>query len=194
MSYQSPIQLQKHECNAEYSLSVLGENRGSVFLEKSRIFIVQDDIFLTHHHKTYRLHEYHFHIPSEHTTNKKYDAEVHYVFTSRMTPNVIPYNICNGHCMKDEMIVIGVFIQQIMSTLVSSPSADMFPVHVPERYFEYDGTLTVGSDVPVRWIIGKYPIHYDISLIPLAKPAQPLQSLDHQIVLYANRLLDKPKE
>jgi hypothetical protein len=188
MSYQSPIQLQKNECNAEYSLSVLGENRGSVFLEKSLIFIVQDDIFLTHHKKTYRLHEYHFHIPSEHVTNKKYEAEVHYVFTSRMTPNVIPYNICNGHCMKDEIIVMGVFIQPIVSTLVSSPSPDMFPVHVPERYFEYDGTLD--SNVPVRWIIGKYPIHYDINLIPLAKQARSLQSLDHRLVLYANKTLE----
>jgi carbonic anhydrase len=83
MSYQSPIHLNKKD--AIYiipdNIIIEGTNNGALYNKKQKIFKLKDTITMKIHNKNYKLIEYHFHIPSEHTIDDIVtEAEIHYVF------------------------------------------------------------------------------------------------------------------
>ena len=183
MTYKCPIELKLEDARHDsYSLSAHGKNSEAIYCKKTHVFIVREDIILLHHDKTYRLHEYHFHVPSEHVTKHKYNAEIHYVFM--LQKHNIPYDVCGGHIPHDEILVLAVFIQEYEDMTFDLPNVQVL---VPTRYFEYDGTVV--QKKPIRWIIGRLPIHSSISqLVPISKASHDLQSTDHRIILYASTI------
>ena len=57
----------------------------------------------------------------------------------------------------------------------------------PNKYFEYDGTLTTGTFDPVRWIIDDDVLKLDVKkLRRFAKTAREVQLLDGRIILFKN--------
>ena len=103
---------------------------------------------------------------------------------SSIKPNV-HYDICgHGHSSTENLntFVIGRVIED------EEELKDLTTVQVKLSlpYYEYDGTLTTESFLPLRWVVGRQPVHFNIEqLTPIAKPARPLQNLDGRIVLYS---------
>ena len=76
LRYQSPINLCHDDilCISQ-SIYKKGKNKGALYSEEDKIFILQDKIIIKIDDKKYQLVEYHFHIPGEHEINsKKYPA------------------------------------------------------------------------------------------------------------------------
>jgi carbonic anhydrase len=191
-SYQSPISIQhSNSLKIHQHIDVDGKNTGANYDKSKQIFEIIDEIILKVNHKKYRLEEYHFHVPSEHKIYQAfYDAEIHYVFAeieddeknSKISKNRKCRNICNCKQTLDvNTLVIGRFIHHTDEC----KKIDKVQVKLPEAYYEYDGSLTTGLYSPVRWIMGKTPIYYNVKdIIPIAKSARPIQELDGRIILY----------
>jgi carbonic anhydrase len=202
MSYQSPIVL--HHCcsiDIEKPISIKGENIGSQFDTEKHIFKVQNTILLRANGRKYRLEEYHFHVPCEHIVdNTIYPAEIHYVFhemgqnllqdvleyrteTSKPSASVSACPCCEEHDDRN-ILVVGRCITSVRSG--DAVDISRFPVQIPSSYYEYDGSLTTGNFTPVRWIVGDDPLRIDIEqLLPIAKPARPVQDGQGRILLYS---------
>lgn len=205
-SYQSPISIEPfNHIHIDECIKISGKNRDACYNDHTKNFKVKSQVVVKINSKTYKLVEYHFHVPSEHIINgKRYPSEIHYVF--------IEYNddesdsdsdsdsdesrksreshsshkshdrqcaCCSEHYDKN-LLVIG---RTIKCTKQKQKLKDI-QVKIPHTYYEYDGTLTTGDLKPVRWIIGKYPIYLNIKQIEcIAKPARPVQDLDGRIIL-----------
>lgn len=213
--YQSPICLYKSQAiPLKQHIEIHGQNSNAVYNHDTKNFEVLENVFITLNNKKYKLEEYHFHIPSEHKINGvKYAAEIHYVFfeytkededLSESVSNTKCRDVCGFHCKKytngekeihdandcndiigkKDIVVIGRLIQhaEIYKDLMN------ISVKVPHYYYQYDGTLTTGSYLPVRWIIGEIPIHYDLEqLFLISKSTRELQNHDGRIVLYSEK-------
>lgn len=192
MSYQSPICLSENNTiHIEQFISLDGFNTGATYNDKKQIFEINDHIVLKLGKNIYKLVEYHFHLPSEHNVcNKTYPSEIHYVFlefdnSKPFTPieRTCCPDICGG-CFEDvssNILVIGRTIKDTPRHI----SLDIIQTKIPSHYFEYDGTLTTGNFLPVRWIIGKNSIEINIKDISdVAKTSRPIQTLDGRIILY----------
>uniref|UniRef100_A0A6C0JJC4 carbonic anhydrase n=1 Tax=viral metagenome TaxID=1070528 RepID=A0A6C0JJC4_9ZZZZ len=194
ISYQSPICLNDDDVlEIDKYLHMYGTNTGAAYDESQRIFIVNDVIILRVGEQTYRLIEYHFHVPSEHIINdSKFASEIHYVFVEhdknkKYEAHNCP-DICSG-CSNDisgNVLVIGRVITNEEESRREHGSLAKLQPRIPNHYFEYDGTLTTGDYSPVRWIVGRKPIQMKISVITdFAKTARSIQPLDGRIVLYS---------
>lgn len=189
--YQSPICLQKHNSlSFSQNICIDGENMGAVYNKNKKIYEVQDFIELRIGSHKYQLIEYHFHTPSEHIVDDiQHSAEIHYVFIEedmgvlrqgKECPDVC--GCCSSTDISGNILVIG-------RTIKDDDEIDdlhTINVRVPRKYYMYDGTLTTGDFAPVRWIVGRYPIHMNVSEInKIAKGARDLQSNDGRIVIYS---------
>jgi carbonic anhydrase len=202
-SYQSPISIEPfNHIHIDECIKISGKNRDACYNDHTKNFKVKSQVVVKINSKTYKLVEYHFHVPSEHIINgKRYPSEIHYVF--------IEYNddesdsdsddsshsshgshasrerhcaCCSEHYDKN-LLVIG---RTIKCSKRKQKLKDI-QVKIPHTYYEYDGTLTTGELKPVRWIIGKYPIYLNIKQIEcIAKPARPIQELDGRIILLSS--------
>jgi len=187
-SYQSPISLDV--CNSidfYQHIHLDGINKGSQYNSEKKIFEVQDKIFLKVNGRKYQLDEYHFHNPSEHKINgMNYEAEIHYVFIElehgkNTKNNNECLDICNC-CGHDENILV---IGRTICESEKIKDLTKIQVKIPDKYYEYDGSLTTGNYSPVRWIVGENHIHFNITEISkIAKTSRPLQNLDGRILLY----------
>ncbi len=81
MSYQSPIVLNKNDIiYINQNIETNGINKGAIYDKRNKVYNVVDKIIVELNNKTYKLIEYHFHIPSEHFLhNRRYPGEIHYV-------------------------------------------------------------------------------------------------------------------
>lgn len=170
-AYQSPIVLDK--TNVIYihqDIEVCGENEGAIFDPIAKVYNVQDIIIIEIDCIKYRMVEYHFHVPAEHSIhNTIYPAEIHYVF------NEIN-NISN-------VLVIG----KAISNISRHVDLSKLQIRIPEKYFEYDGSLTTASFSPAKWIFDYRIKHLNIQdIIQVAQTAIPLQPLDGRIILFGN--------
>jgi len=191
--------------------SIHGKNMGAKYNEESKIFEIQDEIILKIDHVKYKMLEYHFHIPGEHQIHSRdYQSEVHYVFVeldcddsqdsvalncedsqdckeSKESQKFKCPDVCGGKFhfgdISGNILVIG----RVIKPTERKTDIHHIQVAIPERYFEYDGTLTTGKFSPVRWIVGCNSIHMNICEIePYHKPARPLQQLDGRIILHVD--------
>jgi len=189
--YQSPICLYTHNSIpiSQY-ICVDGENTGSIYNKTKKIYEVQDFIELRIGSRKYQLLEYHFHVPSEHIIDDtKFPSEIHYVFIEeemgvvhqgRPCPDVC--GCCNSGDISGNILVIG----RTIKNDDENDDLEKINVRVPRKYYMYDGTLTTGDFAPVRWIVGKHPIHLNVQEIAkIAKDARHIQSDDGRIVLYS---------
>ena len=191
-AYQSPICLDRGNIRArKQGICIEGENTGAKYNEESKIFEIQDDIILQIDSIQYKMLEYHFHIPGEHKVHGDiHKSEIHYVFVELNSQDSNIYECpdvcgCNFHFgdISGNILVIGRIIKP------SDRKTDVYNVQVdiPNKFFEYDGTLTTGNYSPVRWIVGCNSIHMNICEIePYHKPARPLQPLDGRIILHTD--------
>ena len=205
--YQSPIILEPFNYIeiAQY-INHSGINDDAHYNKETRNFEVKSNIYIALNSKTYKLDEYHFHIPSEHIVDgEKYDAEIHYVFIEQAVEhptkndslhiqftNKIYSNICNCgestdyYCQDADVVVIGRTIKNNCISKRSKHKLKNMPIKIPHTYYQYDGTLTTGAFLPVRWLIGSKPIYLDIEQIHrVAKPARPIQDSDGRIILFS---------
>lgn len=210
LRYQSPIALSFDDIIpiTHQDLGTRGKNRGAVYIPETHIFEVKNKIILYIDDKKYRLMEYHFHAPGEHTINgAAYKAEIHYVFYEVTDTNDTRelFNVCAGENPKDDNIVI-------LARVINNNPKDMtcferIQVKLPLVYFEYDGIVVKTSEtdentdteeedtetvaeitktVPIRWIVGKCPLTLLIREVEnVAKPSRSTQPLDNRIVLYS---------
>jgi len=184
MAYQSPIYIDK--CTTLFLHQPIyeeGENDGAVFDASSRIFVIQDPVYITIGEERYRWIEYHFHIPAEHIIEGHHSlSEIHYVFKKCADDDVsAAYDICSCAQETKDILVIGRTIKDhnIVQDLAK------VQIKTPSKYFEYDGTLTTGLYSPVRWIIGQNPIQFHVNdIVPVAKSSRPIQPFDNRIILY----------
>jgi len=195
--YQSPICLNDEDViEIDKYLHLYGTNEGAVYDETPRIFIVNDIIILRVDEQTYRLIEYHFHLPSEHIiNNSNFASEIHYVFVQHDKNKKYESHNCPDVCsgcscdISGNVLVIGRVITNIPleeDRRREHDSLAKLQPRIPNYYFEYDGTLTTGANYPVRWIVGRNPIQMKIGEITdFAKTARPIQPLDGRIVLYS---------
>ena len=194
LRYQSPIPLTFdditpiHQC-----IDVRGKNRGAKYNPDMNIFKVKNTIILTKRNnkgtkepKKYRLVEYHFHVPSEHSIlGDIYPAEIHYVFYEIDNSGTNNYRSTRPNGENPNILVIA---RVIVNDRNVYPNLEKLQVRVPMIYFEYDGSLTGEGDgsVPVRWIVGKCPIKMSVDEIKqVAKSARVLQPLDGRIILFS---------
>ena len=197
LRYQSPIPLNLTDdvFHIKQSIDLRGKNKGAKYNHDDHIFELQDKVVMRIDNKKYRLVEYHFHTPAEHTINcKLYPAEIHYVFYEmnkkhhhKLKPSK-HMDVCGCKNVDDEdILVIGRVIKNTHRCDSKNVKLDYLQVELPSTYFEYDGSLTGEGDgtVPVRWIVGKHPIRLPLrEIISVAKNARPLQPLDDRIVLF----------
>jgi carbonic anhydrase len=175
-------------------LEIIGTNYHAIFDASSKIFIIQNPIYLMIQNKKYKFLEYHFHIPGEHVIqNKNYASEIHYVFKEC---NLMP---CDGennaiiescadlcgccHSNDPDILVIG------RTIIDGNDSINLYKLqpNLPSQYFEYDGTLTTGTYSPVRWLVGLCPIQFRVKdIIPFAKGARLIQPFDGRIKLFCH--------
>lgn len=212
--YQSPIELS--DKNVSFSLqqvlSVNGKNTGAILNEttnKNYEVKQTDKIILNANGIQYHLDEYHFHVitKSEHSLNgKKYDAEVHYVFVEDDDKQQASHrnlskphqcsSICDGKSESGRnYLVIGRFIQ--FSNKQSARKLNKLNVKLPDKFFQYDGTLTAvppglpaNDYLPVRWIVGRKPLRLsekDFNELN-SKTSRPLQPLDGRLILAQSKL------
>jgi carbonic anhydrase len=211
-NYQSPIILEPFNyIPLDQYINICGINKDAHYNKETHNFEVRSHVYINLNSKTYKLDEYHFHVPTEHIVNgEKHDAEIHYVFIEheaehpeknsglhiQFTHKKIHSNICS--CCEESdhnqsqyydqdknIVVIGRTIQNNCISTRSKKQLKNMPIKKPHTYYQYDGTLTTGSFAPVRWIIGSNPIFMDIDQIRhVAKPARPIQELDGRIVLF----------
>lgn len=187
-TYQSPIVLNKNKTKFfNQPIYINGTNTNSIYDEIDKVFYIQHDkVILTINCVKYKLIEYHFHIPSEHSMNSKtHNAEIHYVFVELGSTNK-KFNLCSEYsCINNingGIIVIGKIIHNIdkicdLSKLQVSP---------PKYYYEYDGLLTTGDFSPVRWIFDDTSIYINIAqLINISKSNRELQPDNNRIIIYA---------
>ena len=196
LRYQSPIPLNLTDelFPIKQSIDLRGKNKGAKYNHHDHIFELRNKIVMRIDNKKYRLVEYHFHTPSEHTINcKRYPAEIHYVFyeikkdhKKHHKKHKKTMDVCGCKNVDDEdILVIGRLIKN--SHRCSDVNLKYLQVDLPSTYFEYDGSLTGEGDgtVPVRWIVGKHPIKLPLcEIIKVTKAARPLQPLDDRIVLF----------
>lgn len=198
LRYQSPIALSfdditpiTHQC-----LDTRGKNKGAVYIPETHIFEVNNKIILYIDDNKYRLMEYHFHAPGEHTINKAtYKAELHYVFYEVTDTNDTRelFNVCAGENPNNDNIVI--LARVINNNPKDTTCFEQIQVKLPMVYFEYDGIIVhtdedtdteITKTVPIRWIVGKCPIMLLVSEVEnVAKSSHPIQPLDNRIVLYS---------
>jgi carbonic anhydrase len=161
-------------------INIYGRNDDAIFNEKTKNFEVQKKIIITLNNKQYKLDEYHFHIPSQHTVNGEiYEAEIHYVFIEYDKNSIDKERKCSNICgcefiIDKDVIIIGRVI------LNSGPYKDLknIQVKVPHYYYQYDGMLTTDNNSPICWIIGETPVHYNFSqLLSISKRISPLDNL-----------------
>ena len=191
--YQSPIKLSSSNAiNIEQCIHIHGSNGCAKFDAVSKIFIVNDYVCLKINRQLYKLMEYHFHTPGEHTVNNhKYLAEIHYVFME-VDPGCEENNtdehhygdLCGcAHNYPNNILVIG----RMINDSDEYNELNNVQVKIPSCYYEYDGTLTTGDFSPVKWIIGKNPIHFNVTqLLAVSKSSRPLQELDGRLILYSD--------
>jgi carbonic anhydrase len=194
--YQSPIALRC--CDAirvKSKICIEGKNKCAHYNRETKNFEVNDEVLLHVNGKTYRLDEYHFHVPGEHKVNDRiYPAEIHYVFlevhnhchdhpVAPVQPIApVHYDLCEGIYPNVNVLVIARVIENTRKT----KDLTKLQVKVPSSFFEYDGTLTTGEALPVRWIVGDKPLCFNIEeLIHVAKPSRDLQDLDGRMVLHS---------
>ena len=195
--YQSPIALSFDDIIplTKHCLDKRGKNRGAEYIPETHLFEVKDNIFLYIHDKKYRLMEYHFHAPGEHTINGvSYKAELHYVFYEVNDNDTIRdlFNVCNGENPNNDNIVI--VSRVITNNNDDNTVLERIQLKLPMIYFEYDGVIVKSGDnvdnetdltVPIRWIVGKCPIQLYIKEVEsVAKDSHPIQPLDNRIVLF----------
>ena len=192
MAYQSPIELEPCKyIKIHQTIDLHGRNEDAVFNSQTKNYEVQKKIIITVNKIKYRLHEYHFHNPSEHKVNGYiYPAEIHYVFIECAEDEVDKdpqkrYDICSCRETHDKNILV---IGRTILDKQHYTDLKNLQVKVPHFYYEYDGTLTTGNYSPVRWIIGENPIHFHLNQIDtIAKTARPLQELNGRILLFSER-------
>ena len=207
--YQSPIPLTFEDITPIHQcLDTRGKNRGAEYIPELKVFEVKNTIILykgskkikdhvVTDPKKYRLMEYHFHVPSEHSIlGDKYPAEIHYVFyeidnSYKANSDVNKRKLFDVHSgdnpSNDNILIIA---RVIIDDRNVYPVLEKLQVRVPMIYFEYDGSLTGEGDnketVPVRWIVGKCPIKMSVDEIKqVAKTSRPLQPLDDRIILFS---------
>jgi carbonic anhydrase len=188
--YQSPIQIEPFNyININQCIEKCGKNVNAHYNHKTKIFEVKSQVIVKINSKTYKLVEYHFHIPSEHIINgKKYNAEIHYVFieynddaTTSVTYDKSRECACCSENYSQNLLVIARTIKNDKSKKYNIKNMQL---KIPRTYYEYDGTLTTGDYKPVRWIIGNNPIKLNIKQIKhISKTARPIQELDGRIIL-----------
>jgi carbonic anhydrase len=212
--YQSPIILEPFNyIKIQQYIHHSGINEDAHYNKDTRNFEVKSHVYINMNSKTYKLDEYHFHIPSEHIVNgETHEAEIHYVFIEHteddhpiknsilklpITRKKIHSNICNccessdfgNQCYNDlnrDIVVIGRTIHNNCISKRSKQKLKNMQVRIPHTFYQYDGTLTTGAFLPVRWLIGANPIFLDIEQVAVvAKPARPIQDLNSRIILFS---------
>ena len=112
MAYQSPIYIDK--CTTLFLHQPIyeeGENNGAIFDASSRIFVIQDPVYITIGEERYRWIEYHFHIPAEHIIEGHHSlSEIHYVFKKCVDDDVSEASSIHWEPRKN----ITVFHQEIL--------------------------------------------------------------------------------
>lgn len=191
--YQSPINLSDRDAiNIENVMKITGSNMGAKFDVNTKNFYINEDnkIILTLNYEKFLLHEYHFHVPGEHTiNNKSYKSELHFVFIKMSNNydriNSIKRDICGGLYNVDETDETILVIGKVINNNNELVNLKKLQPKVPCVFFEYDGGLTTGDTAtPVRWIVGKNPKCFSIKQIkPFAKGSRILQPLNGRIIL-----------
>ena len=193
LRYQSPIELGYNNnlfC-IKQNIKIKGKNCGAKFNPDNKTFVPENKITIKIDDKKYRLDEYHFHVPAEHIIDKKtYPAEVHYVFydvsksKKHETKNM---DVCACQNTEDEDILV---IGRVINNSCKHNKLSKIAIDIPDKYFEYDGSLTGTGDetTPVRWIVGVTPIKISLEEIKkVAKTARTTQPLDDRIILYSSK-------
>lgn len=87
--YQSPIMLEPFDyIKIDQYITIRGINEDAHYNKDTHNFEVKSHVYMNLNLKTYKLDEYHFHIPAEHIVNgEKYEAEIHYVFIEHVDDN-----------------------------------------------------------------------------------------------------------
>lgn len=89
---------------------------------------------------------------------------------------------CISNNITGNILVIGKLIDNNPN---SESNLSTLQIEAPNRFFEYDGTLSTGNYSPVRWIVDDYIIYLNINdIIPISKTDRPLQNLDGRLVLF----------
>lgn len=180
-SYQSPINIDTDRAyKSKQSLTLNGTNTGAIYDFKLKRFKVTDKISIKVNGKKYRLIEYHFHTPGEHKLcNKKFAAEVHYVFSSNSKTEYMGCSNTSNNSEED-IFVIARFIRD------SSKEVDLslLQVKIPLVYYQYNGSLSSGKYSPVLWCVGKHPIKVNLSEIEkISKDPHPIQEDNNRLII-----------
>ncbi len=165
--FQSPINLTNKYLLPDkdhiiFHYSQLGVEYNDIIKNPHTIEVKEEDIgAIEIDKKLYKLAQFHFHIPSEHTVdNKRYDMELHFVHQGE----------------NSKLAVVGVFIKkgksnqmikEIIDTVKKSPNkpflednrlTDLLPKN-QNYYYNYAGSLTTPPcSEGVDWYIFKTPI------------------------------------
>lgn len=207
LRYQSPISVDDSDAVSVYmniQLYMCENSSGILYNVGERKYQCYGNVIITDSKKYYRLEEYHFHMPGEHTINGiKYPAELHYVFreieSNSPIENTCDGNICDCSCALTggNVLVIGWGIIDTTNTTDTTNTNDTtdttdmnfkisnIDLYIPEEYYIYDGALTAGDiSTPVRWILGKYPLQIPlIQINSSAKTSRPTQPPDNRLIL-----------
>lgn len=177
--YQSPIALSK--CASIYlsdpKLELICDQIKGVFDPQTRNWNVINDVFVRNNDSEYRLNEFHFHFPGEHTINgEKFICELHLVFTNSTSIFVIGFVI-------EESNKSSKIIRRIVK---NRP----FRIPVVESYFTYPGSLTTPPfNVNVNWNVSSEQLKIskcDLALIAkLSKMERPLQPRNGRNIILA---------
>ena len=96
--------------------------------------------------------------------------------------------------VEGDILVLGQFIKKSKKSKKKDKPVDLDKIQpiAPSKYYEYDGTLTTGDFLPVRWIIDNSIISLNIDeIIPIAKDSHPIQSLNGRIILFNTNKLNE---
>jgi carbonic anhydrase len=169
--YQSPISLSNDLNGLLYSktkLKVPGDKIITEYDPESKNWMLQNDVFMHNNGLEYKMIEYHFHTPGEHTINGKRSLmELHCVF---QTEN----SICG--------IAFLVFGRKHKSSDFLRKTAEGLPVKIPkfDNFYMYAGSLTyVPSTTNLNWIISTKSLYVSErvfeSLKSRCKTSRPVQ-------------------
>lgn len=190
--YQSPIALCCQYIKISQNISVEGRIKDAKYNPETQRYEVRNPVILTVGSTRYQLQQYHFHVPGEHQIcGKIYESELHYIFIELYNDETCisrvsskdNSNVCNCTAPVEGRSTVG--IGRVINGGGKIRKLNNLKVLLPDEFYEYDGTRTIVNGDPIRWIIGKKPLRFDIDqLIPIAQTALPLQPLDGRIILF----------